>query len=220
MNDIPIRTLELFCGENHSFSKVIQQRYPQAECLSLDFNPKCEPTFCEDILKWDYRQFPVGHFDLIWASPDCVNYSILQRCNIHRTAEQQEVGLVYSDGLCRRMFEIIQYFQPTHWFVENPQGLMKSRPFIQPYKHQLHTGDYCMYSDWGYRKRTNIWTNKEVTLHTCDGECGNIFVGASGRNCHMSNIGFSTSRRGERPDTTSQADRHRIPDKFIEALIS
>jgi hypothetical protein len=20
--------------------------------------------------------------------------------------------------------------------------------------------DYCMYSDWGYKKRTRIWTNK------------------------------------------------------------
>ena len=217
--DIPLRTLELFCGENHSFSKVIQSTYKEAECISLDFNPKCQPTICEDILTWDYTQYPVGHFDIIWASPDCVNYSVLQyTCKHRKTAEQIESGLVYSDSLCQKMFEIIHYFQPCHWFVENPQGLMRTRQFMEMYQPFIHTGDYCMYSDWGYRKRTNIWTNKEVTLHTCNGECGNLFLNPlSKRKCHTSNLGFS---REKNPDTTTRAQKHRIPDKFIEVLIS
>ena len=35
--------------------------------------------------------------------------------------------------------------------------------------------DFCMYSDWGYRKRTRIWTNfKDFDGKTCDRKCGNM----------------------------------------------
>ena len=36
--------------------------------------------------------------------------------------------------------------------------------------------DYCMYCDWGYRKRTRLWTNIPFEPRTCDGSgaCGNM----------------------------------------------
>jgi len=46
---------------------------------------------------------------------------------------------------------------------------MKDKPFYDV--------DYCMYSDWGYKKRTRIWTNKkEFNNKLCDGSgaCGNM----------------------------------------------
>jgi hypothetical protein len=32
--------------------------------------------------------------------------------------------------------------------------------------------DYCRYCDWGYRKRTRLWTNIEFDALTCDGKGG------------------------------------------------
>jgi hypothetical protein len=33
---------------------------------------------------------------------------------------------------------------------------------------------YCQCSDWGYRKRTRLWTNIPLTPRTCDGSCANM----------------------------------------------
>ena len=72
------RTLELFSGENKSFSNASLKNDPSCECITLDFNQKTDPTICDDILKWDYKVYPKGYFDEIWGSPDCVNYSVIQ----------------------------------------------------------------------------------------------------------------------------------------------
>ena len=33
------------------------------------------PTILCDIRSWDYTTFPPGHFDMVWASPVCTEYS-------------------------------------------------------------------------------------------------------------------------------------------------
>jgi hypothetical protein len=60
--------------------------------------------------------------------------------------------------------------------MENPQrGQLKDREVVKglPY----YDVSYCMYSDWGYEKRTRIWTNKKNWNNLiCDksGDCGNM----------------------------------------------
>ena len=58
------RLLELFCG-----TKSIGRAFEAAgwEVVSLDI-------VC-DIRSWDYALFPPGHFDMVWASPVCTEYS-------------------------------------------------------------------------------------------------------------------------------------------------
>ena len=64
------------------------------------------------------------------------------------------------DKLVLKTLEIIDYFNPEYWFIENPAtSKMKDRPFMKD--KPFYLVDYCMYSDWGYRKRTRIWTNKK-----------------------------------------------------------
>ena len=39
-----------------------------------------------DILNWDYKQFPVGYFDVIWASPPCTEYSTCKTTGVQNIA--------------------------------------------------------------------------------------------------------------------------------------
>ena len=49
--------------------------------------------------------------------------------------------------------------------------------------------DYCMYCDWGYKKRTRIWTNVETFVpKTCTGKCGNI-IEIGDKKSHSLNVG-------------------------------
>ena len=66
------RLLELFCG-----TKSIGRAFEAAgwEVVCLDIVSKFEPTILCDIRSWDYALFPPGHFDMVWASPVCTEYS-------------------------------------------------------------------------------------------------------------------------------------------------
>ena len=67
-----MRLLELFSG-----TKSIGRAFEALgwQVTSLDSDPQSQPTICEDVLKWDYRAFQPGHFDLVWASPVCTEFS-------------------------------------------------------------------------------------------------------------------------------------------------
>lgn len=146
-----IKTLDLFCGTK-SFSKIAEKN--GFETYTLDILEKFNPTFCCDLMNWDYKQFPVGYFDIIWASPNCKDYSCL---NFLRKGEKD---LTESNNLIIRVLEIIDYFKPKYWYLENPQtGKLKLQEFMidLPYNDV----DYCKYG-FNYRKRTRIWNNNPI----------------------------------------------------------
>ena len=64
-----MRILELFSGTG-SIGKAFAER--GWEVVSLDKDQKTDATLKEDILSWDHTVYPPGHFDVIWASPDCM----------------------------------------------------------------------------------------------------------------------------------------------------
>ena len=140
------RVLELFSGSG-SLTRFCSQMPEMFETVRLDIDPRTAPDILVSILDWDYTR--ESHFDIIWASPDCREYSIAH--------SKTPRDLESADKLVRRTLEIIAHFQPKIWFIENPQtGLLKSREFMGGIP--FHDVTYCKYG-YGYRKATRIWTN-------------------------------------------------------------
>ena len=71
-----MRLLELFSG-----TKSVGRAFEALgwEVTSLDTDATTRPTICADIQEWDYRTYPPGHFDFIWASPVCTEFSTADR---------------------------------------------------------------------------------------------------------------------------------------------
>lgn len=155
-----IRVLELFCG-----TKSIGRHCQSVGYMvwSVDIDAKCKPDVVTDILNWDYRVFPPGFFQIVWASPPCTHYSVLRTTGGPRDIDG-------ANKIVTRTLEIIQYFQPKVWFMENPAtGYLKDQIFMRglPYI-DVH---YCKYG-YPYRKWTRIWTNLEgFKPKLCNNDC-------------------------------------------------
>lgn len=156
--------LELFSG-THSVGRVAKRRGWRV--VSLDNQPDFEPTYCEDILKWDYRALR-GKVDFIWASPPCTTYSIAATWYRHR---DPETGTPWTrdaklaDRILRRTLEIVRYFlkrNPSLKFcIENPRGYMRKKREL----HGLHRAT-TSYNHYGFpiAKPTDFWTNYTLDL--------------------------------------------------------
>ena len=148
-----MRCLELFSGTG-SIGRAFE-RLGWA-VVSLDIDPKCNPTHVADILSWDYRAYPSNHFSFIWASPVCTHYSVARTTGGPR-------DLLSADRLVRRTIELMNYYD-CHWAFENPQsGLLKSRSHLIGGLPFFDTS-YCRYDDYQYRKTTRIWSSLALCL--------------------------------------------------------
>jgi hypothetical protein len=161
-----------------------------------------------DILQWDYHIFPPKFFDVICAGVPCTEYSIA------KTKGQRD--LLGTDKLVQITLEIVEYFQPKLWWIENPRtGFLTKRECIQhiPYIDV----DYCQFSNWGYQKPTRIWGSPNL-LHLgdrlCDPHtCPNVVTGEGGRLRHKRWLGCYG-----RQVTTQQ--KWRMPRELVEFLLS
>ena len=138
-----MKLLELFSGTK-SVGKVAEQL--GYEVVSLDLK---DADINIDILNWDYHQYQPKHFDVIWASPPCTEYSRAKTIGVRKIEEANEI--------VERTLNIIEYLNSKYYIIENPQtGLLKEQWFM--YGMPYTDIDYCKYG-MPYRKRTRLWNN-------------------------------------------------------------
>ncbi len=213
-----MKVLELFKGSG-SITKYYQNNN-EVEVISLDILKKYNPTIVSDIMKFDYKQFDIGYFDIIWCSPECKIYSNLQYTHIGRKwkskeelYEAQKKDSIYIN----KTIEIIDYLKPKYYFIENPRyssiwNFIENENFAKNFV----IVDYCAFG-YTYKKPTKILTNKKLenVLCKCTGNPKHpMRLGATSKN-------FLEKRPNiQKPDNTTLLQRYSIPPKLLQYLLN
>lgn len=201
-----MNVLELFAG-SRSVGK-------QAEKLGMN-------VFSSDLIEFEGIHYPVSILDfdvskvpfqpdIIWASPPCTSFSVASIG--HHWTGGKGAYIPKSEGaklglkLVEKTLEIINHFQPTYWFIENPRGVLRKMEMMKKLKRNTVT--YCQYGD-ERMKPTDIWTNSDIWVPRP--MCKN------GDPCHVA------APRGSKTGTQGRSnayERSKIPNDLCEEILT
>ena len=200
-----MKVLELFAG-SRSVGKISESL--GMEVFSSDLTPFKGIHYPVSILDFDVTKVPFQP-DVIWASPPCTGFSVAAIG--HHWAGGKGAYIPKTDTarlgieLVKKTIEVIEHFNPTYWFIENPRGVLRKMPFMEGYKRNTVT--YCQYGD-ERMKPTDIWTNSDVW--TPRKMCKN------GDPCHVA------APRGSKTGTQGRAnayERSKIPEDLCREIL-
>lgn len=198
-----MKLLELFCG-----TKSVSKNFKNLSLIhSLDIDPKFNPTFCIDILKFDYKSIKPNTYDFIWASPPCTEFSRAKTVGIR--------NLQLANKIVRRTINIIKYLKPKYFVIENPVGLLRHQSYMKPLEKYRNTVSYCKYG-YIYKKDTDLWTNIKFKPKICrnGSRCKHYMNGV-----HPATVQQSYSSKSKTPGTPNLEQRYSIPKLLIKNLI-
>ena len=200
-----MKVLELFAGSRSIGKEAEKLGY---NVFSSDINNFDEIDYVISILDFDVTKVPFKP-DVIWASPPCTGFSVAaighhwsggKGAYIPKT-DTARLGI----ELVKKTIEIIEYFQPTYWFMENPRGVLRKLDVVKNLPRQ--SVSYCQYGD-ERMKPTDIWTNSIMWVPRP--MCKN------GDPCHVA------APRGSRTGTQGRAnayERSKIPSELCYEIL-
>jgi hypothetical protein len=200
-----MKILELFAG-SRSIGKEAEKL--NFNVFSSDINNFDKIDYVVNILEFDYTKVPFNP-DVIWASPPCTGFSVAalghhwtggKNAYIPKT-DTAKLGI----ELAKKTIEIINYYNPKYFFIENPRGLLRKMNFMDNFIRNTVT--YCQYGD-NRMKPTDIWTNSNIW--TPRKPCKN------GDSCHIS------APRGSRTGTQGLKgayERSKIPELLCKEIL-
>ena len=203
--------LDLCCGTQSikAICNIFKMRY-----IGLDINKitdKKEPDICINLLDWDYKEYFKlnGHPCLIWFSPPCREYSILNNAMPHKIPD-----IIGSNKIVKRGLEIIEYCT-ANFVIENPNsGKLKEQVFMKDIPYTIV--DYCSYG-FPYKKRTRLWNNinfigEKCKINKCEFKKGKRHLYSIGNATYNTNVGEYD------PTKTRLGQRYSIPPKLLKSI--
>ena len=208
------------------------------------------------LLEWDYKNdFKEGDFDIITASPSCFYWSQLRKCwyNAYYHVETMKFSRTEKDGYIKftekelqddinkygkpqvdKVIEILEYFKPKYYWIENPKGSsMKDYLYEKGYTND-ELVSYCKYG-FPYQKHTRFWTNiPNFKGNVCKNDCEFIIdvntkkLREKKRLLHKANCGNTERIQAVKKHNkntndlgggTNRLERYRIPPKLIKELL-
>jgi len=151
-----MKVLELFAG-SRSIGKVADRL--AFDVYSSDIEQFGGIDYVTDIMDFDVTKIPFKP-DIIWASCPCTAFSVAaigkNWTKIGDDYIPKNPRADFGLKLVQKTLEIIEHFNPTYFFIENPRGMLRKMPIMADLPRQGVT--YCQYGDTRM-KPTDIWTN-------------------------------------------------------------
>jgi hypothetical protein len=181
------------------------------------------------LLDWEYKKnYKPGDFDIITASPSCFYWSQLRKCwfnayfnkDTRKFSRSKKKDFVlfnkkeldedidkFGKPQVDKIIEILDYFKPQWWWIENPKTSSMKDYLLQKGFDNPKIVSYCKYG-FQYQKHTSFWTNIELEPKICKNDCENMII-----------IGKSKKHILSTAINLRKLERYKIPPKLIQELL-
>lgn len=230
-----MKVLELFAG-SRSIGKAAESL--GFEVFSCDIEAFDKIDYVGDILEFDHSRIPFQpdiiwasppcekwslacgvkggniYWETIKKNGKAVgikpreNFNVNARYSILKEPERVAYERELHVSILEKTLEIINHFNPSVYFIENPLGFMRFH--LQCRVEFQNFATYCRYG-YPYRKPTNIFSNIPLQLMSC----------AIGEGCHSNNLYTrgSINKIREKSIVQTYYDRSKIPERLCTEIL-